>query len=534
MPFRALGLRSEIQKSIDELGYKEPTPIQTRAVPVILKGKDVIGIAQTGTGKTAAFVWPILERIMATRPDPAPERPAPRALVLVPTRELAVQVYDNLVAYAKYLPVRAIAIYGGVSEFPQLQALKKGADVLVATPGRLLDFMSTLSVPVKEIDFLVLDESDRMLDMGFIPDVRRIIGSMPARRQTLFFSATFPPAVEKLSKEFLSNPQMVEIGRRSSPTETVAQYVFEVPRPRKAALLAHILQQYDLECVLVFTRTKHGADKLSKELAKGGVMVTALHSNRTQGQRLAALKGFKQGHYQVLVATDIAARGIDVDGISHVVNYDFPNHPEDYVHRIGRTGRAQAIGDALSFVSPEEMPALRALEKFIGRGIPRRVVAGFDLRASSSPAPHGDRGGRPSHGGGRPGRDGGRPGGHGASGGRPGGPGASGGRGEPRAGGSGGGSRRGPGGDERRPPRSDGGGRPARGGGSRENQSPASALVAAPPEVARNEAARGEVARGEAVRSEAPRVIPPGESAPLVPAGGDTWGRTPKPGRRRR
>ncbi len=476
MAFRALGLRNEILKSIDELGYKEPTPIQIKAVPLLMSGRDVIGIAQTGTGKTAAFVWPMLERLMASRQEPAPAIPFPRGMVLVPTRELAVQVYDNLVAYAKYLPIRALPIYGGVSEFGQLAALKKGADIIVATPGRLLDFLSSQSIRVKNVEFLVLDEADRMLDMGFIPDVRRILGYLPAKRQTLFFSATFPPLVEKLAKEFLNNPAVVEIGKRATPTETVAQYVFEIPRMHKTALLAHILKQYDLKCVLVFVRTKIMADRLSRDLSATGIPVAALHSNRTQGQRTAALKGFKQGLYPVLVATDIAARGIDVDGISHVVNFDFPNQPEDYVHRIGRTGRALAIGDALSFVSPEEMVALRTLERFIGRGIPRRVIEGFDPKAfrSERPASRSGDSGRPAP---RE-RDGGR--------------------GAPRD--------RGPRGDSR---------------GPRPGQAPASHAKPTPP--ARPPAAQ------------VGRVVVPGHSAPLAPiAGESSFGRTSKPGRRRR
>jgi len=489
MPFRALELRPEICKAIDELGYKEPTPIQIKAVPIVMKGRDVIGIAQTGTGKTAAFVWPMLERMMASRPDPAPPIAMPRGLVVVPTRELAVQVYDNLVAYAKYLPIRAMAIYGGVSEFNQLAGLKKGADVIVATPGRLLDFLSTLSINLKNVDFMVLDEADRMLDMGFIPDVRRILGYLPAKRQTLFFSATFPPVVEKLAKEFLNNAQVVEIGKRATPTETVAQYVFEVAKPHKAALLAHILRLYELRCVLVFVRTKIMADRLSRELASHGVMVAALHSNRTQGQRMAALKGFKQGLYPVLVATDIAARGIDVDGISHVVNYDFPNHPEDYVHRIGRTGRAMAIGDALSFVSPEELPALRTLERFIGRGIPRRVVDGFDPKT----APRGDRSSRPDGDRGGRSRDGGR--------------GDRENRGGARAGGS-----------QDRGARSGGpGGDSPRGGGRGGNAKPPAPL---PPT--------------RHFGHEASRDVVPGHSAPVLPNGETDFGRVPKPGRRRR
>src|SRR5512140_82393 len=377
MPFKALGLGPKILKAIQDVGYSEPTPIQLRAVPVVLKGRDLIGIAQTGTGKTAAYVWPVLERLMTTPPPVKSDKPIPRVLILTPTRELAVQVFENLKSYARHLPLRFAAVYGGVSDTPQIRAMREGVDGIVATPGRLLDLMSTLQAPVRDVEVLILDEADRMLDMGFIPDIRRIVRALPFNRQTLLFSATFSSEIEKISREFLQTPETVEIGRRATPTEQVAQFVFEVPKHLKSRLLVNLLQDEGLDSVLVFCRTKHGADKLSRYLSDEGVATAALHSNRSQSQRMAALKAFKAGQVRVLVATDIAARGIDVDGISHVVNFDFPSHPEDYVRRIGRTGRAQAIGDALSFVTPDDQGPLKALERFIGRGIPRRKAADF-------------------------------------------------------------------------------------------------------------------------------------------------------------
>lgn len=384
MPFRALGLDPRLLKAIADAGYTEPTPIQNKAIPAAMKGKDLVGIAQTGTGKTAAFLLPILQQMIPLLPlsDNAAER-RPRALILEPTRELAVQVTDNLKVMARHLPIRFAAVFGGVSEGPQLAALRAGVDLIVATPGRLLDFMSTGSAPLYMVGHLVLDEADRMLDMGFLPDIKRIVAATPTDRQTLLFSATFSAEIESISRNFLTKPEMVEIGRRATPTDQVSQMVFEVPRTLKSALLLHLLKDESLGSVLVFCRTKIGAERLSRQLYQSGVSCSSLHSNRTQGQRLEALKGFKHGSYRVLVATDIAARGIDVDGISHVVNYDFPGQPEDYVHRIGRTGRAQAIGDAISFCSPEEVKQLKSLERFIGRGLPRRRVE--DLHLSAGP-----------------------------------------------------------------------------------------------------------------------------------------------------
>jgi ATP-dependent RNA helicase RhlE len=409
MPFHAFGLEANIIKAVQEAGYTQPTPIQSAAIPLILAGNDVIGIAQTGTGKTAAFVLPILAKLDgAASSGVAPARPRPgiapaavpvrrsiRALIVAPTRELVAQIEENVRAYAKHLPLRAATIYGGVNERPQIQALRSGVDLVVATPGRLLDLMGRGLCDFSKLNFLVLDEAERMLDMGFLPDIRRIIKALPQKRQTLLFSATLSPEIEGITHEFLRAPKIVQIGRRSNPADTVTQTVYEVPKHLKSALLAHLLRQPSFAMVLVFSRMKHGADRIARNLEASGIKTATLHSNRSQNQRLRALKDFKSGAARVLVATDIAARGIDVDGISHVVNYDFPMHSEDYVHRIGRTGRAHAAGDAISFVTPEDRDALRALERFIGRSIVRKRCEGFNY---TTPAPAGaPRGQRPSN-----------------------------------------------------------------------------------------------------------------------------------------
>src|SRR5687768_443933 len=373
MPFTALGLGPKITQALEDKGYVEPTPIQAKAIPIILSGRDVIGVAQTGTGKTAAFVLPLLERLAATT---QPERRM-RALVIAPTRELVVQIEENIRAYGRHLHLRYATIYGGVGERPQIQALRRGVDMVVATPGRLIDLMEQRYVDFAALQVLVLDEADRMLDMGFLPAIRRIVSATPTARQTLLFSATMSKEIERITKEFLKTPALVEIGARSSPAEAVTQWVVEVSMAAKVPALIHLLQDAALESVLVFSRTKHGADKIARKLEDAGLRTATLHSNRTQGQRLAALKRFKSGEVRVLIATDIAARGIDVDGISHVINYDFPPQPEDYVHRIGRTGRAQAIGDAISFVTRDDEDHLRRLERFLGRGIARRKLEGF-------------------------------------------------------------------------------------------------------------------------------------------------------------
>jgi len=376
MPFQALGLGEKILKSIQEAGYTEPTPIQAAAIPLVLEGHDLIGVAQTGTGKTAAFTLPMLAKLAGILGNNAPLK-SPRALVLAPTRELVIQIHENVCAYAKHLPLQIANIYGGVSERPQIQALRHGVDLIIATPGRLLDLMGRNCIDFSRLEFLVLDEADRMLDMGFLPSIRRIVKALPRKRQTLLFSATLSKEIEELTREFLNSPKTVQIGRRANPADTVTQFVYEVRREDKPALLAHLLRDPEMNMVLVFSRTKHGADRIARQLSSQGVTTATIHSNRSQNQRLRALKDFKAGAVRVLVATDIAARGIDVDGISHVVNYDFPMHAEDYVHRIGRTGRAHAVGDAISFVTSEDRSELRALEKFIGRGILRKQAEGF-------------------------------------------------------------------------------------------------------------------------------------------------------------
>ena len=374
MSFNALNLAPEILRAIAEAGYTEPTPIQTQAIPPILSGSDLIGIAQTGTGKTAAFTLPILTKLAPT----AGQGRGTRVLVLAPTRELAAQIEENVSIYGKHLPLKVATIFGGVGESAQIRALREGTDIIIATPGRLLDLMGRNYANFSGLQFLVLDEADRMLDMGFLPDMRRVVRALPKQRQTLLFSATLSPEIERLTHEFQHAPKLVQIGRRANPADTVTQFVYEVPRSRKVALLVHLLGGPDMNMVLIFVRMKHAADRLARQLEQHGIATATLHSNRSQNQRLRALNDFKSGAVRVLVATDIAARGIDVDGISHVVNFDFPMHAEDYVHRIGRTGRAQAIGDAISFVTPEDQKELRTLERFIGRGLVRKHVEGFD------------------------------------------------------------------------------------------------------------------------------------------------------------
>jgi ATP-dependent RNA helicase RhlE len=381
MPFRALSLPAKVLQSIKEAGYTEPTPIQSAAIPKILAGHDLIGIAQTGTGKTAAFTWPMIASLAEGQTE---VRRGTRALVLAPTRELVVQIEENVRAYAKHLPLRLATVFGGVSERPQIAALREGVDLVIATPGRLLDLMGQRVAQFNGLRYLVLDEADRMLDMGFLPDIRRIVRALPAKRQTLMFSASFSKEIETLTREFQHAPQVVQVGRRANPAETVAQFVYEVSSHLKPALLSHLLRDPQMDSVLIFTRTKHGADRVARRLEAQGITTGTLHSNRSQNQRLRALNSFRDGAVRVLVATDIAARGIDVEGISHVVNYDFPPQAEDYVHRIGRTGRAHAVGDAISFVTSEDHAPLRTLERFIGRGIVRRKAEGFDYNA---PAP---------------------------------------------------------------------------------------------------------------------------------------------------
>jgi len=393
MSFKVLGLDAKILQAVTEAGYTEPTPIQTAAIPPIIAGNDLIGIAQTGTGKTAAFTLPILTKLAS---QPGGQRRGTRVLVIAPTRELVLQIEENVKIYSKHLPLTVATVFGGVGEHGQIKALRAGVDVVIACPGRLLDLMGRRCADFTQLQFLVLDEADRMLDMGFLPSIKRIIQQLPKQRQTLMFSATLSREIESLTHEFQRSPKVVQIGRRANPAETVTQLVYEIPKHLKTSLLLHLLRDPQMNMVLVFSRMKHSADRLARQLEQTGIATATLHSNRSQNQRLKALKDFKSGAVRVLVATDIAARGIDVDGISHVVNYDFPMHVEDYVHRIGRTGRAHAVGDAISFVTPEDHGELRALERFIGRGIVRKKAEGFNYSmAGPAQNPAGQQRGAP-------------------------------------------------------------------------------------------------------------------------------------------
>ena len=355
MPFKSLGLSEAVLRGVEAAGYTEPTAIQARAIPVVLAAKDVIGSAQTGTGKTAAFALPVLTRLG--------QHGACRCLVLEPTRELAAQVDTAFRDYGRFTDLRTAVIFGGVGYGAQRDALKRGADIIVATPGRLLDLMGQGDVNLRDIQILVLDEADRMLDMGFMPDVRRIIEKCPKQRQTMLFSATVPPEIESLVKWALHHPENISIGERRSPAETVTHAFYPVAATQKFQLLVTLLERTNFDSVLIFCRTKHGADKIARRLKQANHAVAVLHSNRTQRERIEALEGFKSGKYEVMVATDIAARGIDVEGVTHVINYDVPQHPEDYVHRIGRTGRAGREGVAITLVDPRAHRLLRNIEQ---------------------------------------------------------------------------------------------------------------------------------------------------------------------------
>jgi ATP-dependent RNA helicase RhlE len=397
MSFNTLGLSRPLLSSIQHAGYTTPTPIQSAAIPPIVEGHDLIGIAQTGTGKTAAFTLPLLERMLNAPPQQGTRR-TPQLLIVAPTRELAAQIEENVRLFSRGTQFRTVTIFGGVGESPQIDALRRGADIVVATPGRLLDLMQQRHVALDRVRYVVLDEADRMLDMGFLPQIKRVMAAVPRERQTLLFSATLSKDIESVTSAFLRNPKIVEIGRRANPAEGVAQFLYPVPKSRKIDLLLRLLNDQSLDSVLVFSRTKHGADKIARKLTQCGIPTAALHSNRSQGQRIAALKAFKDGSARVLVATDIAARGIDVEGISHVINFDFPMHSEDYVHRIGRTGRAAAIGDAISFVTPEDEPNVRDLERMIRKTIERTRLDGFDYTdAAPRPQQYGARPQRPQH-----------------------------------------------------------------------------------------------------------------------------------------
>ena len=365
-------LAPELLRAVEDAGYSTPTPIQARAVPLILNGRDIMGLAQTGTGKTAAFTLPIVQRLLG-----GPRRT--RALILTPTRELAVQVKETFARYAIHSGLEIAVVYGGVPLGPQEQALRAGVDVIVATPGRLLDHMERQNVAFDDLEVLVLDEADRMLDMGFAPQLNRIVADIPKYRQTLLFSATMPPEVEALARKYLRKPVVVQVGIRTQAASTVTHAVYPVPRDRKSALLVELLRKTELDSVLVFTRTKHGADKVVRNLDREGIASLAMHADKSQGQRTDALDQFKKGTIRVLVATDIAQRGLDIAGISHVINYDVPAQAEDYVHRIGRTGRAAATGDAFTFMAADEISMVRLIERTLGTPIPRISVPGYDF-----------------------------------------------------------------------------------------------------------------------------------------------------------
>jgi ATP-dependent RNA helicase RhlE len=376
MPFGGLALHPSLLRAVRELGFVRPTPVQSEAIPPALSGRDVLASAETGSGKTAAFLLPILNAILGK------PRGATRALVLVPTRELAAQVAEALENFATHTPATGAAIYGGVAHGPQEHALRSGVDVVIATPGRLLDHLRAPYARFDRLEHLVLDEADRMLDMGFLPEIRKILKHLPPKRQTLFFSATFPPPIAALAQELLRHPVMIQQDRKAAPPTGITQAIYPVRQDLKPALLAALLRRGDIRQALVFTRTKHRANRLADYLVRAGIDAGRIHGNRTQAQRTAALAAFKSGALPVLVATDIAARGIDVDALGHVVNFDVPLAPEDYIHRIGRTGRAQATGEAFTFAAPEDQREVAAIERAVGRQLPRITVPDFDYHAS--------------------------------------------------------------------------------------------------------------------------------------------------------
>ena len=384
MPFTKLGLADQLVQGILATGYTAPTAIQSRAIPLAVAGRDIIGCAQTGTGKTAAFVLPMLNHFLKhTRNHKGHQT---RGLVLTPTRELAQQVEEFITGYGRFASLQSIAIFGGVNMENQIKRLRRGVDIVAATPGRLLDHINRRTIDLSHVEILVIDEADRMFDMGFINDVRKIITRVPAKRQTMLFSATISSEVKSLVASIQTNPEMIEIGEQRRPVETVKQHFYSSPQESKMDLLFHILRTQDLDSVLIFSRTKHGADKISHKLERSGIKAVAIHSNRTQAQRQRALAGFKQGQYKVMVATDIAARGIDVEGISHVVNYDTPTFAEDYIHRIGRTGRASATGDAITFVSNQEQKYLKSIERYTDRRFELKRYPGFDYTKKAPPS----------------------------------------------------------------------------------------------------------------------------------------------------
>jgi ATP-dependent RNA helicase RhlE len=440
MHFTDLGLSEPLLRAVREQGYDTPTPIQAQAIPAVLKGGDLLAGAQTGTGKTAGFVLPMLQRLSEGKPvRDARGRPAIRALILTPTRELAAQVEESVRLYGKHLPLTSMVMFGGVGMQPQIDKLRRGVDILVATPGRLLDHHGQRTLDLSHVEIFVLDEADRMLDMGFIHDIKKVLAVVPAKKQSLLFSATFSDEIKALADKLLNQPALIEVARRNATAETIAQKVHPVGRERKKELLAHLIRTGDWHQVLVFTRMKHGCNRLAEYLNDQGITAMAIHGNKSQGARTKALADFKSGDLQVLVATDIAARGIDIDQLPHVVNFELPNVPEDYVHRIGRTGRAGATGEAISLVCLDEEIFLKDIERLIKRSVPREAVPGFEAPAGERAEPivlgrmtigvggtkrnagggfGGGRGGRP--GGGSGGGGGARPaGGGGGGGGRP-------------------------------------------------------------------------------------------------------------------
>ncbi len=403
MSFDTLGLSADILRAVKEKGYNEPTPIQRQAIPVVLEGGDIMAGAQTGTGKTAGFTLPLLERLSRSHTGKGP-RPV-RALILTPTRELAAQVEESVVTYGKYLPLKSAVIFGGVKINPQIERLRRGVDILVATPGRLLDHLAQKTVDLSRVEVLVLDEADRMLDMGFIRDIRKVLAALPKQRQNLLFSATFSDEIKQLADGLLHNPALIEVARRNTSSELVNQVVHPVDRVRKGELLSFLIGSQNWQQVLVFTRTKHGANRLAQQLERDGISAAAIHGNKSQGARTRALADFKSGAVRVLVATDIAARGLDISQLPHVVNFELPNVPEDYVHRIGRTGRAGNEGEAMSLVCVDEHKLLRDIERLIKRELPRVVIPGYEPDPSIKPEPiqkpRGARGGQRPAGAGR-------------------------------------------------------------------------------------------------------------------------------------
>ena len=379
MTFDSLGLSADLVRMVAEEGYETPTPVQAEAIPHVLAGRDVMAAAQTGTGKTAAFVLPILDRLRGqANTSFSPARHPVRALILVPTRELAMQVDESVHTYGRTVPLRSTVVYGGIPMEPQIKALREGVEILVATPGRLLDLVGQRVANLGMVEILVLDEADRMLDMGFLPDIRRVLALLPDKRQNLLFSATFPDEIRALAERLLDNPRTIEVAPRNATIDAIRQRVVAVGRDRKRELLSFMIGRNRWNQVLVFTRTKHGADKLAQSLGRDGIRAEAIHGNKSQGQRTRALADFKSGGVGVLVATDIAARGIDIAELPRVVNYDLPNVPEDYVHRIGRTGRAGSDGEAISLVCVDEHGFLRDIERLIKRTLPRETVEGFE------------------------------------------------------------------------------------------------------------------------------------------------------------